>query len=131
MSCTFNYTVAESSPTSTCICIYVHCTCTSTSTEFCHPTSIEFARYHFGSGIVGAATAGPQELSVLHQIAQTKVCDLDTIGRVQQQVFWLQVPVHHLVPGGVCEGGWGVVCVGGGWVCEGRGRRGDVCGKGE
>ena len=88
----------------------------------CHPTSIEFARHHFGSGVVGAAAAGPQELSVLHQIAQTKVCDLDTIGRVQQKVFWLQVPVHHLVPGGGCVRG---VC-GEGWVCEGC-----VCGEGE
>ena len=47
------------------------------------PTSIELAGHHFRSSVVGAATACPQELPILHQIAEPKVGNLDMVVEVQ------------------------------------------------
>jgi hypothetical protein len=45
-------------------------------------TSIELPRDDFWCGIVRTTTAGAQELSILHQVAQSKVGYLDLILRV-------------------------------------------------
>ena len=71
----------------------------SPSQQCYYHTSIEFAGHNFWSGIVGTATAGPQKLSVLHEVAEAKVSNLDSVLRVQEKVLWLQVSVGHLVTG--------------------------------
>lgn len=49
---------------------------------------------HLWCSVVGAATAGLQEVTITHDVGQTEVSNLDVHLCVQQQVFGLQVSVH-------------------------------------
>ena len=49
------------------------------------------------SSIVGAATAGLQEMTITHDITQPKICNLDIHLAVQKEVLGLQVSVDHHV----------------------------------
>ena len=62
-------------------------------------TSIKLPGHDLGRSVVGAATAGAQELSVLHEVAEAKVGYLDVVLRVQEEVLWFEVAVDHLVTG--------------------------------
>lgn len=50
---------------------------------------------HLRSSIVWTAAAGFQEMPISHDIAQAKISNLDVHLAVQQQVLWLEIPVHH------------------------------------
>lgn len=53
---------------------------------------------YLGGSIVGAATAGLQEMPITHDVTQPKVRNFDIHFAVQEEVFRLQVPVDNHVP---------------------------------
>jgi hypothetical protein len=79
-----------------------HCMCTGAAA-----CSLQRPAAHLWRCIVGAAAAGLEKVPVPHNVGQTKVCNLDAEGRVQQQVLWLEVPA----------GGGGVQVLGRCWPC--------------
>ena len=61
-------------------------------------SGVQLARDHLGRCIVGATAAGFQEIAIRHDIAETKVGNLDILIGIDEQVFWLQITVDDLVP---------------------------------
>ena len=62
-------------------------------------TSIQLPRNDFRCSIVGATTTSTQKFSIFHQIAETKVSNLDLTVRVQKEVFWFKITVDYFVTG--------------------------------
>mmetsp|Transcript_27383 Transcript_27383/g.71829 ORF Transcript_27383/g.71829 Transcript_27383/m.71829 type:complete len:222 (+) Transcript_27383:771-1436(+) len=50
-----------------------------------------------GSSVVGATTRRFEEVPVGHYVGQPKVCNLDVVLRIQQQILRFEIPVHHHV----------------------------------
>ena len=60
-------------------------------------TCVKLSRHHLGGSVVWAATRGTQELSVCHEVAQSKVGNLDVVLSIEKQVLRLQVSVDNFV----------------------------------
>eukprot|EP00968_Pinguiococcus_pyrenoidosus_P008168 scaffold576_cov260-Pinguiococcus_pyrenoidosus.AAC.32 len=58
---------------------------------------VEIAGDDLRGRVVRGPARGAQKLSVLHEVAEAEVGDLDVVVRIEQQVLRLEVPMHDVV----------------------------------